>query len=133
MMRREYGVWGEIVQDTVHLVEVALLVVRLLRDLIPVRLADRTRFIGPLIPDMGIEVVDVVGLLLVDPQDLVHRGLESGAAQRQRRELLAQVVAVGDTEVLDGVGRGAVLPNRADLLPLRGRTVIENVSAHGHE
>ena len=115
---------GEVVKHAVHLVEVALLVMRLLGDLVAVGLADGAGLIGPLIPDVRVEVVDVVRLLLVDPEHLVHSGLQSRAPQRERGELLAQVVAVGDAEALDGVGRRAVLPVRANLLALGGGAVV---------
>ena len=58
---------AEVKKDLVHLVEVALGITRLHADLIAVGLADGAVFIRPFIPNMGIEVMDIVGLSLVDP------------------------------------------------------------------
>ena len=123
----------EVIEHAVHLVEVALGVVALLADLVAVGLADGARLVCPLVPDVGVEVVDVVGFALVDPKDLVHGALEGGAAEGEGGELAAQVIAVYHAKLLDGVGGGAVLPARADLLALGGGAVLDDVFAHGAE
>ena len=123
----------KVVEHAVHLVEVALGIVTLLGDLVAVRLADGTGLIGPLVPDMALEVVDVVRLLLIDPEDLVHSGLKCRAAKRECRKLLTQVVARRHAEVLDGVGGRSVLPMGTDLLTFCGGAVVEDVAAHLHK
>ena len=112
------GVWVvlQIVEHPVHLVEHPFGILVLDSQLIAVGLADGAVLIGPGVPDMAGEVVDVVGLLLPDPQKLVHRALEGHLADGLDGELLPQVVAVDDTEFLHGVGGGAVLPPGAHLL-----------------
>ena len=50
----------KVVQHTVHLVEIALGIMALLANLVPVGLADGTSLVGPLIPNMAVEVVDVI-------------------------------------------------------------------------
>ena len=57
----------KVVQNAVHLVEIALGIMALLPNLIPVGLADGTGLVGPLIPNMAVEVMHVIGLLLIDP------------------------------------------------------------------
>ena len=57
----------KVVQHAVHLIEVTLGIMALLANLIPVGLADGTGLVGPLIPDMAVEVMHVIGLLLIDP------------------------------------------------------------------
>ena len=103
------GVVLQVIEHAVHLVEFALGILVLYAELIAVGLADRAGLVGPLIPDMAAQVVDVVRLLLPDPQQLVHGGLPIGAPQRQQRKLLGQVVAVDDAELLDRVRRSAVV------------------------
>ena len=61
------GVVLQIVEHPVDLIELPFLVDRLLGELIAVRFADRARFIRPAVPDMRVEVADVVALLLPDP------------------------------------------------------------------
>ena len=63
---------------------------------------------------MAAQVADVVGLLLPDPQQLVHRRLEVLPADGEDGKLLSQVIAVDHPEELDGVGGGPVLPPGAD-------------------
>ena len=57
----------EVVQHAVHLIEVALGVMALLANLVAVGLADRAGLVSPLIPNMTVEVMHVIGLLLIDP------------------------------------------------------------------
>ena len=59
--------------------------------------------------------------------------LERGAAQRERGELLAQIIARRDTKVFNGIGRGAVLPHRADLLALGRGAMVQDIAAHGYK
>ena len=123
----------KVVQHAVHLIEVALGIVALLANLIAVGLADRTGLVSPFIPDMAVEVMHVIGLLLINPQNLVHGRLKRRTTQGERGELLAQVVARRDAEVFNGIGRGAVLPHRADLLALGGGAMVQNIAAHGYK
>ena len=123
----------KVVQHAVHLVKVTLGIMALLANLIPVGLADGTSLVGPLIPDMAVEVMHVIGLLLIDPQDLVHSGLERRTTQRKRGELLAQVIARRNAKVFNGIGRGAVLPHRADLLALGRGAMVQDIAAHGYK
>ena len=50
-------------------------------QLVAVGLADGAGLVGPLVPDVGVQILNVVGLLLPDPQQLVHRGF--GGAGRE--------------------------------------------------
>ena len=124
------GVVLQVVEHAVHLVEFALGILVLDAELIAVGLADRAGLVGPLVPDVAAQVVDVVRLLLPDPQQLVHGGLPVGAPQRQQRELPGQVVAVDDAELLDRVCRGTVvLPAGAHGLIGIPDAVLQNVAA----
>ena len=66
------GIVLQVVQHPVHLVHVALGIVVLHAQLIAVGLADGAGLVGPGVPDFGVQVVDVVGLLLPDPQHFFH-------------------------------------------------------------
>ena len=123
----------EVVQHAVHLIKVTLGIMALLPNLVAVGFADGAGLVGPLIPNMAVEVMHVIGLLLIDPQDLVHGRFEGRTTQGKRRKLLTQVVAGRDTKVFNGIGRGAVLPHRTDLLALGGGAMVQDIAAHGYK
>ena len=123
------GVVLQVVQHAVYLIHLALGVLVLYCQLIAVGLADGAGLIRPAVPDVATQVVDIVGLLLPDPQQLVDAGLEVGAAQRQDGKLLTQVVAVDDTELFHGVGRRAVIPVGTHLLVSVPHPVLQDVAA----
>src|SRR5699024_1953093 len=94
-------------------------------DHVPVTGSDRSVLICPGIPDMGVEVMDIVGLSLIDPEDLIHAGFQSGLSQSQRRELLSQVITVHYPEPLNGVGCfPGILPVRPYLFSLCIRAIL---------
>ena len=109
---------SEVIEHAVDLIEHTLLVLVLDAKLIAVGLADGTGFVRPGVPDVGGEVVDVVGLFLPDPEELVHRAFEIRAAQGEDGKLLLQIVAVDKAKFFDRVGGGAVLRTSA---PRAGR------------
>ena len=100
------------------------------RHLIPVGLSDRSLLVSPFIPDTGMQLGDLIGLLLPDPQKLIQRALYRSLPKRQNRELLLKVISRHHAKGLDRVGRCSVRPMRPDLLPLRRRPVLQNVIAH---
>ncbi|MPM97055.1 hypothetical protein SDC9_144228 [bioreactor metagenome] len=98
-------------------------------QLIAVGLPDGPGLIGPLVPNLRVQVADIVRLLLPDPQKLVHRRLPIGAPQRQNRELRGEVIAVYNAEFFDGMGGSPVLPMRPDLLVRVPDAVLQDVPA----
>ena len=98
--------------------------------LITVGLSDGAVRIRPLIPDMAVQIVNIVGFLLPDPQDFVRRTLQCGSAQCQNRKFLGEIIPVHHTEFLYGVRGRSVLPMRAHLLSLRTGSVVQNIPAH---
>ena len=108
------GVVLEIVEHPVHLVHVPLGVVVLHPQLVPIGLADGAGLIGPGIPDAAVQVVNVVGLLLPNPQQLIHSTFQVHPADGLDGKLLPEVVAVDQAEQLNGMGRGSILPPWAD-------------------
>ena len=82
------GVVLQVVQHPVHLVHLPLGILVLHRQLIAVGLADGAVLVRPAVPDVAPQVVDVVGLLLPDPQQLVDAGFEVGPADGEDGELL---------------------------------------------
>ena len=119
----------QVIQYPIHLIHLPLGVLVLHRQLVAVGLADGAVFIGPAVPDVAPQVVDIVGLLLPDPQQLVDAGLEKGAAHGKDGKLLAQVVAVDDAELLYSVGGRAVLPVGTHLLVGVPHPVSQDVTA----
>ena len=82
------GVVLQVVQHPIHLIHLALRVLVLHGELVAIRLADGATFVRPAVPDVTPQVVDVVGLLLPDPQQLVDARLEERAADGEDGELL---------------------------------------------
>ena len=119
----------QVVQHPVHLVHIPLGIVVLHPQLIAIGFADGAALIRPLVPDMAPQVTDVVGLLLPDPQQFVHRRLPVGPADGKNGKFLPQVIAVDDAEFFDRMGRRSVLPVRAHLLLRIPDAVLQNIPA----
>ena len=120
---------AEVVQNPVHLIHLPLRVAVLHPQLVAVGFADGTVLIRPLIPDVGVQIPNVVGFLLPNPQKFLHGGFPIGAPQGQDGEFLPQVVAVHNAEFLHGVGGGAVLPMGADLEIRVPHAAVQNIPA----
>ena len=108
------GVVPEIIEHPVHLIEPALPIPVLHPQLVAVGLADGAGLVGPRVPDVRVQVPDVAGLLLPDPQKLVHRAPEGHFADGLDGELPPEIVAVNEAESLYGVGALPILPAGAD-------------------
>ena len=118
----------EVEQHSVHLVELALGIDVLNAQLIAVRLTDGAVLIRPAVPDMALEIMDIIALLLPDPQQLVNAALKKDLAQRHDRELLTEIIAIHHAELLDRMGgRVIVAPVRAHVHPFVGKAVLNNI------
>ena len=124
------GIVFQIVQDTIHLIHHALFILMFHAKLVTVSLSDGSILIRPLIPNMAVQIVNVVGLALPDPKDLIRRGFKCSPAQRHDGELLRKIIPVHHAEFLDRIGGGAVRPMRPDLLPLSTCSILQNILAH---
>ena len=71
--------------------------------------------------------MDVVGLFLPDPQQLVHSCFPVGPAEGQDGEFLLQIVPVDDAKFFDGVGGRAVLPVGTDVLVGVPNAVVQDL------
>ena len=78
----------EVIENSVNLIKLALGVVVLDSELIAVCLSYAAAFVRPRVPDVAVEVVDVVRFLLPYPKQLVRCALDEGLSQRHRGELL---------------------------------------------
>ena len=110
------GIVFQIEQNPVHLIELPFPINCLLRQLIPVGLADRAVFVGPAVPDMRLQIADIIALFLPDPKQFVYTGLESSAADREYGKLLLQIVTVDNPEFFHRVRGSAVLPMRTSVI-----------------
>jgi hypothetical protein len=79
----------KVIENSINLVEFTFWVNRFLGELIAIGFSDGASLIRPAIPDMGMEVVDVVALLLPDPKKLIEAGLEISSADSEYRKLFA--------------------------------------------
>ena len=127
------GVVLEVIKHPVHLVHLPLGVDVLDAQLIAVGFADGTGLVGPLVPDMGVEIMDVVGFFLPDPQQFVHRGFPIGPPESENGELLLEIVAVDNAEFLNGMGGGAVVPVGTDILVGIPHAGVQNLPAGADE
>ena len=109
--------------------EIASLELVLFAQLITISLADGTVLARPGVPDVGTELRDSVRLLLPDPEYLIDAVLDAGFAEGHYRELLAEIIAVGDAEFLNGVRGRAVLPAGADVEIGIIKAVFKNIAA----
>ena len=123
------GVVLEIVENAVDLVELALAVLVLDTELIAVRLTDRAVLACPGIPDVGIKLGDLIRLLLPDPEDLVDAVLDARLTEGHYRELLTEIIAVGDAEFLYGVRGSAVVPTGTNVEIGIIKAVFKNIAA----
>ena len=121
-------------ENSIHLVALGVAVAGLLADLVAVGLTNAAGFVRPGVPDVGIQVMDVIGALLVDPEDLIQSGLPVDGAELQNGQLaIPEVIVLGDTEDLAGMGGFAVLPLGPDVQPLITEGRRQDVFAELHE
>ena len=78
----------QIIDHSVHLIHHALFVLMLYTHLITISLADGTVLIRPFIPDRTVQIMDIVGFALPDPQHLIRGALDGRLAEGQRRKFL---------------------------------------------
>ena len=120
----------QVVDHPVHLVHHALFVLVLHLHLVSVGFSDGTVGIRPTVPDVAVQVMDIAGLLLPDPQHFIGTAFDPGAPKRQCRKFPGQVVTVHHPEPLHRIGGGFVLPHRSYLLPFRAGAVVDDIPAH---
>ena len=121
------GVVFEVIQHAVDLIEHPLGILVLHAQLIAVGLADGAVLIRPGVPDMRAQLMNVVRLLLPDPQQLVNTALKINLAQGHDRELFLQIIAVYHAEPFDRMGRHAVLPAGTHLERLIRAAVLDDL------
>ena len=127
------GVVLQVEKDTIDLIHHAFAVLMLDAHLVAIGFTNGTSFVGPFVPDVAFQVVDVIGLLLPDPENLVHGGLDGGASQGESWKFLGEVIAVDDAELFDSISGRAVFPVRANFFALSVGAVLQNVLAHVNE
>ena len=120
----------EVIDHAVHLIHHSLFVDVLYAHLIAVRLSDRTVLICPFIPDMTVQVMDIVRFFLPDPEHFIRTALDRRFPQRDRRKFFGKIIAVHHAEFFDRIGTAAVLPVRAHLFSLGAYTVCQYIPAH---
>lgn len=120
------GVMLEVIEHLVHLIKGALGIGGHLGNLVAIGLANGSISHIPRVPDMGAQLGDDTGFLLINPQNLLEGGLPVDAAQGHDGELFSQVIHVAESKYLLGMGRGAVLPDRAHIHTLIGEGAIQD-------
>ena len=120
----------QIIDNSVYLIHHAFFILMFHSKLISVCFTDRTIFICPAIPDMAVKIMDVIGFLLPDPENLIHSTLQRSTSKRHGRKFFSKVISVYHTKFLNCVGRCSVLPHRADLLSFCARTILQDILAH---
>ena len=120
----------QIINHAVYLIHHAFFILMLHLHLITISFSDRTILISPTVPDMTVQIINIIRLLLPDPEHLIHTALDPGSSKSQCRKFLRQVIAVDHSKFLNGICRCSVLPSWAYLLPLCACSILYNVSAH---
>ena len=105
----------QVIQHTIDLIEHPLGILMLHAELITIGLADGAVLIRPTVPNVAAQLVDVVGLFLPDPQQLIDAGAVIRPAQRHDGKFFFQVISVNNAEALDRVRGCAVRPVRTHL------------------
>ena len=108
------GIVLQVPEHLVHLIHIPLGVVVLHPQLIAVSLADGPSPVRPRVPHMAVQVVDIIGLFLPDPQQLIHRRLDKLLPDGKYGKLFPQIVAVDYPKQLYRVCGRTVLPAGAD-------------------
>ena len=62
----------KIKKNPVHLIHHSLFILMFHTQLIAVGFSDGAVLICPAVPDMAVKIMDIVGFLLPDPQNLIH-------------------------------------------------------------
>ena len=76
---------------------------------------------------MRLQIMDVVGMFLPDPQKFVHSALEVLPPECHDGKLLGEIVPVHNAEALESMGRCAVFPVRTDFLAGIRIPVVEDI------
>ena len=120
----------QIINHAVYLIHHAFFILMLHLHLITISFSDRTILISPTVPDMTVQIINIIRLLLPDPEHLIHTALDPGSSKSQCRKFLRQVIAVDHSKFLNGICRCSVLPSWTNLLTLCACSILYNVSAH---
>jgi len=120
---------SQIPQHLVNLIHIALGIVMLHAQLVAIGLANGAGLICPGIPYMTLQIVDIVRLLLPNPQQLVHSRLDELLADCEDGKFLLQIITVDHTKQLDCMGGASVFPTRTHLLVGIPDTLSQNVFA----
>ena len=120
----------QIVDNPIHLIHHPFLILMLDPHLITVGFTDGAGLVCPLIPNRTFQIVDVVGLLLPDPQHLIGTTLDCRSPQRNRREFFGQIIAIDHTKFLNCVSACPIFPLRTHLLSFGAHPVVNNIATH---
>ena len=120
----------QIVDHTIHLIHHSFLILMLYAHLITICLSDGTCLIRPFIPHMTVKVINIVRLLLPDPEHLVCTALDGRSPKRQRRKLFGQIITIYHTKLFDRISTGSILPFRPYLFSFRTGSVFNNIFTH---
>ena len=77
----------QIVDHPVYLIKHPLFILVLYSHLIAIGFSDQAVFIRPAVPNVAVQFVNIIGLLLPDPQQFIRTAFNSGPAKGQGREL----------------------------------------------
>ena len=120
----------QIIEYTVYLIHHSFFVDMLYAHLIAVCLPDRSIFICPAVPDVTVQIVDIIGFFLPDPQKLVRTAFDPGSSECQCREFFSQIIPVHHTKFFYSIRRSPVFPSRTYLFSFCAGSIINDVPAH---
>ena len=121
----------QVVKHPVHLVHHPFLIRMFHTQLIAVCLSNGTRLICPAVPDMAVQFMDIIGLLLPDPQKLIKSTANPCSAKGHCRKLPAQVIPVHHPKLLNRIGRfPGIFPDGTHFLTPGVHSIVQNLLAH---
>ena len=95
--------------------------------LITVGFANRSGFIRPRIPNVAMEVMDVIRFLLPNPKQFIQAAFECGAANRKNWQFFLQIITVYNAKFLDGMSRSPIRPMGTDGIIGIPNSVLQNI------
>ena len=99
-------------------------------QLIAISFSNRAILVSPAIPDVTVKIMNIIGFLLPDPEDLIHGAFQRSFTKSKCREFLAQIVTVHNSETFNGISRGTIFPHRAHLFSLCTGSIFNYVFTH---
>ena len=79
----------QVIQHPIHLIHHAFLIPALYSDLIAIGLSNGTGLVSPLVPHMTVQIMNISGFFLINPQNLIHAAFQGCLSQGDCRKFFS--------------------------------------------